>query len=336
MVACGRRRILEASIGSSVIGLTGLTGCLGMGDSSSLTMNYVAPIDNRASFFELPEIQDELDNLGEEYELEVVRDSASTDSINAMAAGESDIVMFTTDPFAHASIQEVIPGGFTGLAMDFWDAHPDYYGFEVYSPPDSDITEPEDLEGQRLGIPALGTSVHGVFIRMLSDIGLDPDEDVEYIEQGFPALIPAMEDDIIDVGIFAPQFAASARLNDYNLVFSTHDLYDEAIPAAFMTVRNDFLDENEDVIRAWVEDWAALFEYLDENRDEIVPPAAEHFEIDEDVVDHFFLTEHDYYRGELEFDNDRYQFVIDEMYELEIIDERFNVSNYLSNEYIRI
>ncbi|WP_144905982.1 ABC transporter substrate-binding protein [Halobellus captivus] len=329
-----RREFLKASAGTTTIGLTGLAGCIGGDSSPTLSLDYVVPFENWPYFFDIPGVRENLSNVGDDYEIEISRSSSTPDSLNLMASGDADIALVTTQSYASSIIQETIPGGYTGILVDFWDAHPEHFGFEIYSRPDSGITEPEDLEGAQLGVNGLGTSVHAILILMLQDVGIDPEEDVEFVEQPFPTMYSSLEDEIIDASIFVAQFATEPRSNDYNLVFSTQDLYDEAIPSGYLVARNDTLDENEDGIAAFVEDYVNLADYSFNNRDEVISLASDFSDVPEGYLDAFLFTENDWYRTEFSFDFDRLQFVIDELSDAGITSESFSVQDYATNEYI--
>lgn len=334
MLPYSRRAFLKSSAAATTVGLGGLAGCLGGDGGDSLGFNFTVPIENLGSLLDVPDIQDQLDNVGEEYELEVSHDSSTPDSLNALAAGESDLCLVTTVSYASAVVQEAVPGNITMIATDFWDAHPDHYGFTIYSHSDSDVTEPEDLEGATLGVNSLGTGIHAVYVKQLLDLGLDPEEDVEYVEQDFPTFTAALEDGIFDVGIYPALFAPEPRAEEFNEVFTSQDVWDEEYPFAYIVASNESLDEKEESIQSWMEDYVDVIDYMFENRDEVVSLASEHFEIPEEVVDAFFLTENDYYRDEVEIDFDRLQATMDEMHDMGFTDEGFDVEEYATNEYL--
>lgn len=335
MVVRNRRSFLKSSSAVACAGLTGLSGCLGgSGEIPTLGLNFTVPVENLGSLLDIPEIQDQAENLGEEYELDVSQDSSTPDSLNAMAAGESDMALVTTVSYASAVTQEAVPGNISIIATDFWDAHEDYFGFTIYSHGDSDITEIEDLEGRALGVNSLGTGIHSIYNRGLESVGLNPDEDVEFIELDFPTFTSAIQDGRIDAGIYVALFAPEARNEGFNEVFTSQDVWEEEYPFAYIVASNDSLEEKEDAIRSWAEDYVDIVNYIFNNRDEVVSLASEHFEIPEEVIDAFFLTERDYYRGEVATDFERLQFAMDEMYEMGFTDEQFNVEDYATNEYL--
>lgn len=333
MLPSSRRGFLKTGAVAATAGLTTLAGCTGGGDEGTLRFNYVVPIENLGSLLDIPEIQDQLDNLGDAYELEVSRNSSTPDSINALAAGEADMALVTTQSFGGAVVGGAVPDGLTAIATDFWDAHPDHFGFEVYSLPDSDITEPADLEGQTLGINATGTGIHAVYLKMLNEVGLSED-DVDFQEQGFPTFVQGLQDGIFDAAIFPALFAVGPRNEGFTEVFTSHDAYDGVYPFAFTVATNTALEQKSDAVEAWGEDYVNVVDYIFENRDDVVSLAAEHFELPEEQVDAFFLTEHDYYRDQIEIDHDALQTTMDELNDLGLLDGQFDAQEHATNEYI--
>ncbi|WP_436348229.1 ABC transporter substrate-binding protein [Natronorubrum sp. FCH18a] len=333
MLYSNRRSFLKTGAAVTTAGIAGLAGCTGGVDEDTLRFNFVVPIENLGSLLDIPEIQDQLDNLGDEYDLEVSQDASTPDSINSLAAGEADMALVTTQSFGGAVVGDAVPDGLTAIATDFWDAHPDHFGFEIYSLPDSDITEPEDLEGQTLGVNATGTGIHAVYLKMLQEVGLSED-DVDFQEQGFPTFMEGLQDGIFDAAIFPALFAVGPRNEDFTEVFTSHDAYDGTYPFAFTVATNNALDEKSDAVEAWGEDYVNVVNYMFENRDEVVSLAAEHFELPEEQVDEFFLTEHDYYRDQIEIDHDALQATMDELNDLGLLDGEFDAEENATNEYI--
>ncbi|MDJ1434392.1 ABC transporter substrate-binding protein [Halostagnicola sp. A-GB9-2] len=320
----------------ATVGLSGIAGCssiLGGGDNSELGFNFTVPIENTGSLFDIPEIQDALPNVGDEYELNVSQDSATTDSVNALATGETDVILVANVSYANTVLEEAVPSGLTTIASGFGDAYPDHYGVTVYSLPDSDITNPEDLEGATLAVNTLGGGIYAVWMHQLQQVGLTAD-DVEFVEQGFPTFAEGLRDGIFDAAIFPALFATEARSEGFTEVFKSQDILDP-YPHAFVASGNDVLDEKEDMIRTFLEDYQALIDYVHDNRDKVVSLASEHFEMAEETVDAFYLLEeYDYYRGSAELDMDELQYAIDLVSEVDAIDESFDVTEHATNEYL--
>jgi len=332
-----RRSFLKSGAAAGTIGLAGLAGCSGItggGGTPELGLAFTVPVENLGSLFAIPEIQDELTNLGSEYELSVTRNESTPDSLNSMAAGEVDMALLTTVSYASAVRQEAVPGNITMISTDFWDAHPEWYGFTIFSGPDSDITEIADLEGKNVGVNAQGTGTHAILEKGIRQADLSFGSDAQIVELPFPTFVSAINDGRIDAGIFPALFAVSARAEGFTEVYRSQDLWDEAYPFAYTVASNNSIDQKSDAIGAWGEDLDELVNYCYDNRSEVVSLAAEHFELPESLVDGFFLTNQDYYRQDIGIDIERLQFAIDELVDLGFVEESFDVGEYATNEFV--
>ncbi|MFC6766962.1 ABC transporter substrate-binding protein [Natrinema soli] len=332
-VSNSRRSFMKASVAATA-GLTALAGCAGGSDEGTIRLAYTVPIENLVSLMDVPEIQDEMENLGDSYEIEISQNSSTPDTLNQMASGDVDLGLLSTVSFGNAVQQEAVPGNISLIATDFWDAHPDNYGFTIYSPSDSDITEMTDIEGATIATNARGTGTHAIYEKAFQDLGLEDGEDVELVELAFPNMTPSINDGSIDAGMYPALFAPQARNEGFNAVFSSQDVWDNEYPFAYLTASNDAMENKDDAINAWGEDYVNLVDYLNENRSDVITAAAEHFDLDEGLLDAFFLTENDYYRDEPVTDIDRMQTMMDDLADLGFLDESFTVDEYINNEYV--
>ena len=335
-LSSSRRRFIKTGVVTGV-GMSALSGCIGGiggGGTTDLSLAFTVPVENISSLMGIPEIQDEMNNLGDVYELSVTRNSSTPDTLNQMAAGEVDLGLLSSVSFANAVTQEAVPGNITLIATDFWDAHPDFYGFNIFSMPDSGITEPEDMEGQTVATNATGTGTHACYRKMFRQVGLTAGENVELVELGFPNMTSALQEGRIDAGMYPALFAAQGRANDFNVVFTSQDVWDR-YPFAYISAANSSIEDKGDAITAWGEDYVALLDYMYNNRGTVVELAADHFELPVEVVDAFFLTENDYFREDPVTDIDRMQQVVDDLEELDFVDS-FTVGDYIDNQYVDI
>lgn len=332
-VSNSRRSFMKASVAATA-GLTALAGCTGGSDSGTVRLAYTVPIENLVSLMDVPEIQDEMENLGDSYELEISQNSATPDTLNQMAAGDVDLGLLSTVSFANAVQEEAVRGNISLIATDFWDAHPDHYGFTIYSRSDSNLTSMEDMEGSTVATNARGTGTHAIYRKVFRDLGLEPGSDVELVELAFPNMTSALNEGRIDAGMYPALFAPNARSEGFNTVFSSQDVWENEYPFAYITASNNALDNKEDPITSWAEDYVGLVDYLNENRSDVITAAAEHFDLSEDLLDAFFLTENDYYRDEPVTDIERMQTMMDDLADLGFLEESFNADEYITNEYV--
>lgn len=335
MVSTSRRRFIELGGATACVGVTGLSGCLGDGgETPTLGFNYIVPLGNTGSVLDVPEIQEQASNLGDAYELDITQDSGTPRSVNSLASGNTDIVLLSSVSMATSYAENAVPGGVSLLAMDFWDAREDYFGFTVFSAPDSEITEPEDLDGATIGVNALGTGTHADLNRGLLRAGIDPEEDVEYVEQPMPTFVSAIKDGLFDAALFPAIFSAQARGEGFTEVFSSHYAWDDGYPFAYVVVGNDALDEHEGAVEAFLEDYVELIDYIFDNRSEVVSAASSHFELPEQLVDAYWLTENDFYREEATVDIDALQTHMDGLVDIGFLDDSIDVTEFATNEYL--
>ncbi|WP_165872068.1 ABC transporter substrate-binding protein [Natrarchaeobius halalkaliphilus] len=329
----------KVAIGASA-GISGITaGCLGDNDDTELQVGIVDPLTEPVSLFGIDEIADTAgENMGAEYELTVNAAEGSPQVINQLSAGELQIGNVAYASFPRSVAQEAVPGGITGIVSEARDAHPDYKPWEILTLEDSDISEPEDLEGSDFGVNAVGTGVHAICELGLREFGLNPDEDIDWVEIEFPAIGSALRDGRIDAGIFVPVFShAEVAEGGVELVFDSTDVWDEQYDFTFLAARNEFLDDNSDTVEYFLEDYTNLLEYIydPDNRDDVVSLASDEFDVPEELLDMYYLTEEDFYRpqdGRL--DIPRLQEVIDRLYESELIEDNINVEDNATNEYL--
>lgn len=327
-----RRNYLKATGAAAT--LASLAGCAGIiGDEDDLPtvrLAYVVPVENYGSLMSVPEIQDEMTNMGEEYEIEISQTQATTVGVDSLSAGDLDMTYMTSISYANAVIQDVVPGGFKAVSTDFWDAHPDYFSFLISSP---ELSDPAELEGRQLATTAVGTGIQAVYVAHLHEVGLTED-DVDFVEMEFPAFTGALEDGVVDAGIYPAFFAGQTREAGFNVVGTASEVLDP-YPFAYICASNEALDEKGEAISAWGEDFVDLIDLANEDRDMVVEAAADHFELPHEMLDEFYLTELDYFRGEPYMDVDALSTYLNEdMLELGFVDEEHDYSDYSTTEYL--
>ncbi|GAB7020663.1 NrtA/SsuA/CpmA family ABC transporter substrate-binding protein [Halostagnicola bangensis] len=297
-------------------------------------MSYLVPPDNGNSLMAVPEIQEELDHLGEEYELDPQQDQATPDAVTAIAADELDIATLTPTSYASAITNDAVPGGMMAVASDYYDAHPDYYGQTLFSHPDSDIEEIQDLEDTYIGVNALETESHLLCLSALESEGLSED-DVEFVEQPMPTYTEGMEEGVLDAGLLPASFGSEAIDEGFNEVFTSQEIKDEPYPFAFICISQNTVEENESAVEAWVDDYSTAINYALENRSDLIATVSEHFDRSEEAIDSYWLTDRDFYRESLDIDTDALQNRVSELEDFGFIEESFDVSDHVSNDYIQ-
>jgi len=190
---------------------------------------------------------------GKSYTLEPQRHAGSSVGLQAMAAGECDIVpmIFTTLGPA------VLNAGMSDLriiADEVRDGVDGHATSEYIVHKDSAIQKVADLKGKTVAVNAIGGG-QDIYMRvMLRKSGLDTPRDYSVVETNFPNMLPMLSDKKADmvVGVIPflmnPQFRATGRT-----LFKQVEVMGPT-DALFLTARADFLQKNRAAVVDFMED----------------------------------------------------------------------------------
>ena len=304
-----------------------------------LRVQYIVPVDQIVSLFEVPAIQQTvLKNYGKRYKLELGRAQGTPLLVAAMAAREADIAYLAYNSFAAAVIKNVVPGGLSVVASDFYDSSPDYFNFPWFALADSPINGPRELRGKKIGVLAIGTGADATTRLMLKKSGLDPVKDVTIVEIPAPAMEEALRSRKIDAGFFAPIFAYKAMAaGGVKKVFDSFQAWGTPYAFSFAVARNDYLKQSPDAVRAFLEDYVALSSYLykPENRDTVLDLVAAQFKAPRPVLAQFYLTRKDVFRRvDARIAPEDLQHALTRLYELGFLDKDLKVAPYIDTSYL--
>ncbi len=305
----------------------------------TIRLQYIVPIDNPVSLFEIPQIQQNvLKSYGKHYKLELARAQGTPFLVAAMAAGELDVGLLAYNSFAAAVIKGVVPGGLTVIGSEFYDSHPEYFNFPWLALADSPINGVKDLRGKKIGVLAFGTGADASTRLMLKKNGIDPVKDVNIVEIPAPAMEEAVRSKKIDAGFFAPIFYyRAAAAGGLKKVFDSYQAWGKPYLFSFFVARNDFLKKSPDAIKALLEDYVAFskYAYKPENRDAVIDMAAARFKAPKALLQQYYLTRKDFYRPEdgrvLAAD---LQHAVSKLHELGFLDRDLQVAPYIDNSYL--
>jgi NitT/TauT family transport system substrate-binding protein len=305
----------------------------------TLRVQYIVPIDQVISLFEIPAIQQTvLKNYGKRYKLELGRAQGTPLLVAAMAAGELDVAFLAYNSFASAVIKNVVPGGLTIVASDFYDSNPDNFNFPWLTLADSPINSARDLKGKKVGVLAIGTGADATTRLMLKKSGLDPVKDVTIVEIPAPAMEEALRSKRIDAGFFAPVFAYRAMATGgVKKVFDSAQAWGKQYVFSFVVARTDYLKKSPDAVKGFLEDYVALVAYVykPENRDTVIDLASAQFKVPKPVLQQFYLTSKDVFRRvDGRVAAEELQHAISRLAELGFLDKDLQVAPYVDTSYL--
>ena len=309
------------------------------GQVPTIRVQYIVPTDQVVSLFDIPAIQQSvLKHYGKRYKMELGRAQGTPFLVAAMAAGETDVAFLAYNSFASAVIKNVVPGGLTIVASDFYDSHPDHFNFPWLALADSPINGVRDLKGKKIGVLAIGTGADATTRLMLKKSGLDPVKDVTIVEIPAPAMEEAVRSKKIDAGFFAPLFAYRAMATGgVKKVFDSYQAWGKPYVFSFMVARNDYLKKSPDAVRGFLEDYIALLTYVykPENREAVIDLVAAHFKAPKAVLQQFYLTKKDVYRrpdGRIVAED--LQHALTRLHELGFLERDLQVAGHADNSYL--
>lgn len=309
------------------------------GEAPNIRVGWVVPTEQLVSLMAIPHIQQTvMRGINRDYKFEQIRFQGTPQAVAALAAGEIEIASLAYESFTRAVINNVVPGGLTIIATDFYDAYEGHFGFHWLTLENSDIKSINDLKGKTIAVNALGTGVDATLRLMLKKNGLDPEKDVNVVEMPFPTHESALREGKIDVGTFPALFYYRALKNGgVRTVFTSRDAWGSGYLFTFYVVRNDFLKRYPDAVRSFLLDYYRLSSYvLDErNRNKVLDVTSEFFKIDKELLGSYYLTQKDVYRPTYPVViPEDLQKAVDVLYDLGFIQQKVDIAKYVDNSYL--
>ena len=146
------------------------------------------------------------------------------------------------------------------------------------------VEKAEDLKGKSFAIPNKYSTHNILLYRMLQDAGINY-QDVDVVELP-PAEMPAAlaEGRIAGYVVAEPFGAISVSLEKGKVLFQSEEIWPNSIDCG-LVLRNAFIEENKDIAKQFVKDYAAAGELMNANDDHAHEVVAEYIKVDKEVLD---------------------------------------------------
>ena len=190
--------------------------------------------------------------------------------------------------------------------------------FCMYSADDS-LTTPESLKGKTIGGPA-GTNLHELLVSYLAAGGLTMD-DVNYVNMSIADAKAALDGGSVDIALIAGAAAYQAKEQGYHMVADGEGLMKAMIAVA---VRDDFYNENQDVIDRFMEAQNRAAAFMKDNQEQALQIAARALDLDEEAVKEMYAF-YDFSMDVTDEDKEGFQKTADFMLESGMIEEELDV-----------
>jgi len=234
-------------------------------------------------------------NLGKAYEIEWQQFSGTALGVQGLAAGTLDCATVGGLSVANG----LDKGADIVILGELLEERAPYFTTAWMVRKDSGIDSLDDLEGKKVATNAVGGStdyLQDFYIERQA--GLQPGRDYEKVEVPFGQMQETLLSGRVDMGLFPqPFFGAVSATGDVKPMFRLNDQI-EPFVQLLNGCRRDFVEQNEEAISRFQEDWSAVAAWVADpaNRADVVAASAATTKIPADVLDQFLLTKQDYFR----------------------------------------
>ena len=240
-----------------------------------------------------------LKNFGRAYELEMTFTRGTPEAAQLLAAGQADLATLSSAAFALSVIKDAVPGGLTIISDNFQENHPGNATNGFFVNADSPLKRVEDLRGKKIAVNAFGSAVDLTCRVVLRKHGLDPRNDVEIVEIGFPNIAAAIRTGRVDCGCLVLPFMAVEDAKDgLRELFSDADAFGPA-SVIFQVASTTFLKAHPEAVRAFLADYVTGLQwyYNRANRARALEVVSELTKSPIPVLNSYLMTSKDYYRN---------------------------------------
>ena len=142
-------------------------------------------------------------------------------------------------------------------------------GAVLVKSPKAEINRAADLDGKTVAIPQIGNTQHLCLLKLLEDNGLSPVDkggtvDVTAVENA--DVMNMMDQGNIDAALVPEPWGTTLEQNGAQIVLDYDEVYkDGDYPVAVVVVRSEFMEENPEVVEAFLAEHEKVTDYITEN-----------------------------------------------------------------------
>lgn len=193
----------------------------------------------------------------------------------------------------------------------------------VLAMPDSDISEPADLEGKSVAVNTLNNIGDVTISEVVSQDGGDP-TDISFVEMGFPDMPAALESDQVDAAWILEPFSTIAQQHGAEVVtYNFAETDPELLIAAFFA-NEQFIEQEPEVVEAFTTAMSESLDYAENNPEDARAILSTYTEIDDEVQEDMVMP-----AFPSEFNNEAVQNLADLAEEHGLIDEEVDISELI-------
>jgi ABC-type nitrate/sulfonate/bicarbonate transport system substrate-binding protein len=234
-------------------------------------------------------------NLGTWYEVDWQQFSGTALGVQGLAAGTLDCATVGGLSVANGIDQ----GADIVILGEILEERDPYFNTPWMVRKDSGIDSLDDLRGKTVATNAVGGSTDYLQdFHIEQQTGMKPGREYKKVEVPFGQMQETLLAGRVDMGLFPqPFYGAIAATGEVKPMFRVTDQI-EPFVQLLNGCRRDFIEDNQDVIAKFQEDWSRVTRWVADpkNRDEVVAASATATKIPAEVLERFLLTKQDYFR----------------------------------------
>lgn len=234
-----------------------LSGCGKSSGSDELTIGYFNNVTHaQALYMKATGSMEEA--LPEGMKLNWTAFNAGPAEVEALFAGDIDIGYIGPVPAVTANVKSK---GDVKILSGVSKA-----GAVLVKSPEADIKTAADLDGKTVAIPQIGNTQHLCLLKLLEDNSLSPVDkggtvDVTAVENA--DVMNMMDQGNIDAALVPEPWGTTLEQNGAQIVLDYDEVYKEGdYPVAVVVVRSEFMEENPEVVEAFLKEHEKVTEHI--------------------------------------------------------------------------
>jgi NitT/TauT family transport system substrate-binding protein len=161
---------------------------------------------------------------------------------------------------------------------------PDVDFSQILVDPDSDIESPADLDGRSVAVNTLANIAEVTIRGALENTGASH-ENIDFVEMGFPDMIPALQDGQVDaIHVIEPFLSIGVEQGLRPIIAPYADTQPGMAIGSYFS-SDEFIEENPEVIERFIAGISAAGEYVEENPDEFREALVELADLEPEVAE---------------------------------------------------
>ncbi|MFD1412539.1 ABC transporter substrate-binding protein [Oceanobacillus jeddahense] len=248
------------------------------------------------------------------------------DEVSALTSGDVDI--------ADGSTTRVIVGAGRGAPIKMIASMYRTQG-PFYLQAGNDIDSVEDLKGQDIGVGIVGSGMDVYARYILEEHGIDPDNDVNLIDNGtYQQGYATLQNEQVDATMIHEPFVTMGEESGESHLLAQGWDYLPDFHTGVIAASDSFIEESPEVIERFLEAYHTTQEYAKNNQEEYIDYVVEHMDIDPEVLEQALDREDELWTNDMPLDVERLVETQNIQLELGFQEEEYDIESMIDTSFV--